>query len=71
MHCGSPPAGTVAVAVALVRNLPQGSDAVAHHPATVVTACPVQLAGLGSSAAHLLSEPQGAPSRTLHKGEHP
>ena len=52
-------AATVVVAVlaaGVVRDLRQDSAAAAHHPATTFTAGPVQLAGLGSSAARLLNE---------------
>lgn len=47
----------VVLAVAIAWRLPRGPQTLAHRPA-VVTAAPVQLAGLGSSAAHLLNHSQ-------------
>lgn len=55
----------VVLATGVARNLPHGSDATARHPVTAVTAGPVQLAGLGSSAARLLNGSGKVIMRTL------
>jgi hypothetical protein len=49
----------VVLASVAVRDLPRGGDSPAHHPAALVTAGPVQLAGLGSAAAGLLDKTDG------------
>ena len=55
--------------VTVARSLPQHSRTVAH-PATAVTAGPVQLAGLGSGAARLLDESARAHRVRLARREH-
>jgi hypothetical protein len=49
----------VVLAIVAVRQLPRDGAIPAHHPATVVRAGPVQLAGLGSSVAGLLNQAGG------------
>lgn len=49
----------VVLAIVAVRHLPRDGAIPAHHPATVVRAGPVQLAGLGSAVAGPLNQAGG------------
>src|SRR6266700_6735350 len=48
------------LAILVARHLPQHAVP-AHHPTPIVASGPVQLAGLGSSAAALLNQGSGSP----------